>query len=172
MTIDALEQRLQRLEAAAEIRSVITRYMYLCDHLDEHTPLDELGGLFTEDATWCGRGARYGAAFGDLEGRAGIVNMLAAYCGTPPHFAMNAHFLTNETIEVDGDTAQGTWMMLQTSTYRDGRSDLRSARLQVGFARQQARWRIARFATESIFARSISAWDDGCAVPTPHRPGG
>lgn len=171
-TIEALEQRLYRLEAVEAIRGVITRYMALCDHLDANTKLDELGALFTEDAVWCGTGARYGAAFGSRHGRTEIVNMLAAYCCSPPHFALNAHFLTSETIDVEGEAAQGTWMMLQTSTYADGRSDLRSARLHVGFARHDARWRIARFSTENIFARSISAWDDGVAVPTPHRPGG
>jgi len=171
-TLQALEHRLHKLEAAADIRAVITRYMELCDHLDESTPLDELGALFTEDAIWAGRGGRYGAAFGGHYGRAAIVTMLASYCTTPPHFALNAHFLANETIVVNGDAAEASWMMLQTSTYADGTSDLRSARLEVSFARTSAHWCIARFSTENIFARRISAWNDGTAVPTPHRPGG
>ncbi len=170
--LEALEQRLHKLEAAADIRAVITRYMALCDHLDENTPLDELGALFTEDAIWAGRGARYGAAFSGHHGRAAIMTMLASYCTTPPHFALNAHFLANETIVIRGDAAEASWMMLQTSTYADGTSDLRSAQLEVSFARTAAHWRIARFATENIFARRISAWNDGTAVPTPQRPGG
>ena len=169
---EALHERLHELEAAADIRKVMARYMALCDHLDENTPLDELGALFTENATWSGRGTRYAAAFGAHHGRAAIMAMLAAYCTVPPHFVLNAHFLTNETIDVNGNSAKGTWMMLQASTTADGKSDLRSARLEVGFAREDGLWRIARFATENVFARLISTLNDGSAVPTPQHPGG
>jgi hypothetical protein len=143
------------------------RYMALCDRLDADTPMDELGALFTVDAIWAGKGARYGAAFGSHRGRAAIVAMLDRYRGPVPHFAMNAHFLSSETIEVDGERAIGRWMMLQTSTYADGRSDLRSARLEVGFAVEQERWRIARFETENLFSRPVDRWDDPAEVPTP-----
>jgi hypothetical protein len=93
--------------------------------------------------------------------------MLAGYRGPPPHFAMNAHFLSSETIRVRGETAEGRWMMLQCSTYADGRSDLRSARLSIGFAIEQDIWRIARFETENLFSRAIGRWNDETPIPTP-----
>ena len=46
-------------------------------------------------------------------------------------------------------------MMLQVSTYRDGRSDLRSAALTLDFAVEDGAWRIARFVTENIFSRDV-----------------
>ncbi|HEX3064667.1 MAG TPA: nuclear transport factor 2 family protein, partial [Dongiaceae bacterium] len=141
------DQRLARLEAESAVRGVITRYMALCDALGPDTPMEELGALFTQEAVWAGKGQRYGAAFGEHRGRAAIVAMLGSYRGPPAHFAMNAHFLTSELIEIAGTVAGGQWMMLQTSTYADGRSDLRSARLNVGFAVENGRWRIARFET-------------------------
>lgn len=162
-----IEERLARFEAESAIRRVMARYMELCDHLGPETPMDELGGLFTTDAVWAGTGVRYANAFGGHRGRAAIVAMLDAYRGPPPHFAMNAHFLCSEAITVTADGARGQWMMLQTSTYADGRSDLRSARLHVAFAREENAWRIARFETENLFSRPVGRWDDPAAIPVP-----
>ena len=168
-----LAARVARLEAEQEIRAVMMRYMELCDRLDADTPMDELGALFTTDAIWAGKGARYGAAFGGHRGRRAIVAMLDRYRLPIPHFAMNAHFLSSETIDVSEGQgrAKGRWMMLQTSTYADGRSDLRSARLEVGFAIEEGRWRIASFETENLFSRPVDRWDDPAEVPVPDKTG-
>jgi hypothetical protein len=167
VSAQTVEQRLARLEAETAIRAVTARYMTLCDTLNSDTPMDELGALFTRDAEWIGGGVRYGAAFGGHRGRDAIVAMLSAYRGPPPHFALNAHFLASETIRVEGERAGGGWMMLQCSTYADGRSDLRSARLVVGFAIEDGAWRIARFETENLFSRPIDRWDDPTPIPVP-----
>lgn len=164
-----LAARLALLEAEREVRRTMMRYMDLCDRLDETTPMDELAALFALDAVWVGTGRRYGQTFGEHRGRAAIAAMLGSYRGPPPHFAMNAHFLSSETIAVAADcrAATGAWMMLQTSTYADGRSDLRSARLSVDFTFEEGRWRIARFATENLFSRPVDRWDDPAPVPVP-----
>jgi len=164
--IARLTARLDDLEAHAVIRALMSDYMRLCDHLDASTPMDELGDLFTEDARWAGKGVRYGAAFGAHQGRAAILAMLGSY-RDPPHFVFNAHFLTSEKIHVVGHAARGEWMMLQTATYADGRSELRSARLHVDFVRQTTRWRIHQFETENLFSRAIDRWDDATPVPVP-----
>ncbi|PTQ13251.1 polyketide cyclase [Sphingomonas oleivorans] len=169
--IGVLLARLERLEAESAIRGVMARYMELCDRLDATTPMDELGALFTRDALWAGKGARYGAAFGGHCGRDAIVAMLDRYRGPVPYFAMNAHFLTSEVIRVEGDAAEGSWVMLQTSTYASGTSDLRAARLHVRFAVEEGRWRIARFETENLFSRPVDRWDDPAPVPVPDSHG-
>ncbi|CAN5155630.1 nuclear transport factor 2 family protein [soil metagenome] len=158
--------RLERLEAESAIRRVLADYMALCDRLDADTPMDELAALFTRDAVWEGRGSRYASAFGRHEGREAIVAMLGGY-RDPPHFAFNAHYLASETIDVQGETAQGRWMMLQASTYATGASDLRSAQLDIGFALEGSRWRIAAFQTTNLFSRPVSRWDDPTPVPVP-----
>ncbi len=163
--------RLEALEAESAVRRVMTDYMRLCDSLGPDTPMDELGALFTANALWEGKGARYGATFGRHEGREAIVAMLDAYRGPEPHFAMNAHFLASETIAVEGETAKGSWMMLQTSTYASGTSDLRAARLEVSFAREDGRWRIAHFQTGALFSRPVDHWDSAAPVPVPTRSG-
>lgn len=157
--------RLEVLEAESAVRRVLARYFQYCDDLGPHTPLDTLGDLFTEDAVWEGKG-RYEAAFGRYLGRAAIVDMIGSYC-TPPHFIMTAHFTSSEFITIDGAIARGEWMMLQCSTYNDGRSDLRSAALSVGFDWQGTAWRIAHFSTTNLFSRHVDYWSDTEIIPVP-----
>ncbi len=88
--------------------------------MDAHTPLEELAGLFTRDAVWEGKGAKYAKSFGGYRGREAIAAMFAGYMKSPAHFALNVHFLTSELIEVREDCAMGSWVMLQTSTFASG----------------------------------------------------
>lgn len=163
-----LARRVALLEAEAAVRRVAMRYFRLCDTLGPDTPFDELGDLFARDAVWEGRG-RYRKAFGRHDGRKAIVAMLASYAN-PSHFALNAHYLSSEVIKVTGtgtDTATASWMMLQVSTYRDGRSDLRSAALTLDFVVEDEVWRIARFVTENIFSRDVGPWNDEAPISVP-----
>lgn len=164
--LEAISARLARLEAAEAVRRVTMRYFRLCDTLGPQTPFDELGALFARDAVWEGRG-RYRKAFGRHEGRDAILAMLASYA-EPQHFVLNAHYLSSEDIVVTGaEMARAGWMMLQVSTYRDGRSDLRSAALTLDFIVEEGTWRIARFGTENIFARDVGPWNDEAPISVP-----
>ena len=168
----SLEARLQRFEDAEAIRACVTRYMTLCDKLDAATPLNQLLDCFTEDALWAGKGVRYGASFGGHQGREAIGAMFRRYMGTPPHFALNVHFLCSEQITPSGDdSAEAQWLMLQTSTFADGVSHLNTARLSLQMARcADGRWRIARFETENLFSRPVSHWQSDSALPLPSVP--
>lgn len=166
MNAAALAARLEVLEAESAIRRLVARYFQICDRLGPDTPFDELGALFTCNARWEGKG-RYQDAFGTYDGREAIVEMIAGYCLPDPHFAMTAHFFSAENVRVCGDAATGNWMMLQTSTYRDGRADLRSACLSIQFDVEDGVWRIARFRTENIFSRRVDHWSDAEAIPVP-----
>lgn len=161
-----LRRELAQLRAEHDVRAVVMRYFRLCDTLGPDTPMDELAACFTIDALWEGRG-RYRAAFGRHEGRDAIVAMLGSYAVPVAHFAMNAHFLSTETIEMSDDGAVGRWTMLQTSTYRDGRSDLRSAALTIHCRIENAQWRIAHFITENLFARDVDHWSDAAPISVP-----
>jgi hypothetical protein len=162
----ALGERLDRLESEHAIRALVARYFEICDRLEDAV-LADLGALFTVDAVWGGKGARYGATFGSHHGRDAIVAMLARYQGPPPHFTLNAHFLGSERIVVAGDRAHGSWLMLQTSSYAAGGSDLRAARLELAFERSAEGWRIARFETTNLFSRPVDRWDDPAPIPVP-----
>jgi len=167
----AILARLDRLEAESAIRRLVARYFQICDDLGPDTPFEELGALFTRNAIWQGKG-RYQQAFGGYEGRDAIVAMIRSYCEPEPHFAMTAHFFSAESISVEGAKASGQWMMLQTSTYADGTSDLRSAALALHFALEDGAledgtWRIARFTTRNLFSRRIDHWSDVADIPVP-----
>ena len=123
----SLEARLHQLESEHAVRACMNRYMALCDALDAHTPLEELAGLFTVDAIWEGKGAKYAKSFGGYRGREAIRAMFAGYMSEPAHFALNVHFLCSELIRVEGDQANGSWVMLQTSTFASGASHLNAA---------------------------------------------
>jgi len=166
----ALEQELRRLQAQPLIRACVTRYMELCDTLAPATPLDELAALFTADAVWEGKGARYAGSFGGYRGREAIAAMFRGYMTEPPHFAMNAHFLCSEAIAVDEDVqgADARWLMLQTSTFASGASHLNAARLSLRMAVEDGAWRIAHFQTENVFSRPVDRWnDEAAALPVP-----
>ncbi len=164
--ISRLEERLSLLESESDIRRLVARYFEICDDLGPSTPIDELGMLFTADAQWEGRG-RYAKAFGSYDGRRAITDMIASYCLPEAHFDMTGHFFSAEAIRVVGDTASGNWMMLQCTTYADGRSDLRSAKLELQFVREDDTWRISRFQTTNIFTRRVERWTDSETIPVP-----
>ncbi|MCZ2496061.1 nuclear transport factor 2 family protein [Xylophilus sp. Kf1] len=168
--IAELQRQLRRLQAEAPIRACVSRYMALCDRLDADTPLAELAGLFTADATWEGRGARYAGSFGGYRGREAIAAMFATYMRSPPHFALNVHFLCSETIAVaaDAQSADAGWVMLQTSTFATGESHLNAARLTLKLRHEDdGAWRIALFQTENLFSRPTGPWNDTAPLPVP-----
>lgn len=165
--IQQLQARLAVFEAQQAVRACMNRYMALCDALDANTPLDELAGLFTRDAVWEGKGAKYAKSFGGYRGREAIRAMFASYMQPPAHFALNVHFLTSELISVEAEQASGSWIMLQTSTFANQASHLNAARLTVRFAVEEGQWRMAHFQTENLFGRPVSAWNSDAPLPVP-----
>jgi ketosteroid isomerase-like protein len=167
--LEQLRQRVFALEAARDVSACLHEYMQLCDYLNEGFDLDPLMALFTEDAIWEGKGKRYAATFGRREGREAIRDMFVKYTLPPAHFALNVHFLTSEKVSVQSETeAEGTWVLLQTATFADGRSQLSSALLNVCFRREEGHWKIAHFCTTSRFNRPVQTpWDNPQPLPVP-----
>lgn len=167
-TIDSLLARLEALEAEKAVGACITRYMALCDDLDVGFDLNPLMDLFTEDAVWEGTG-RYATTFGRLEGLEAIRAMFAKYTVAPAHFGLNVHFLTSGEVTVEGAEAHGQWVLLQTSTFTSGASQLSSARLSVRFRRcGDGAWRMAHFQTRRLFSRPVAdPWDAAADLPVP-----
>ncbi len=167
-TVASLSKRLKVFEDQQAVSACMNRYMLLCDQLDAGFDLDLLMVLFTDDAIWEGKGARYANSFGGHQGAEAIRAMFFKYTQPPAHFVTNVHFLTSELIQVKGGEAQGSWVLLQTSTYSSGKSQLSSARLSVTFRCDEGEWRMSHFQTESLFNRPVaSPWDNPAELPVP-----
>lgn len=166
--LEAVLQRLAHLEAHNAIRNCINRYMEICDALSVNTDLNELMSLFDADSIWEGIGEKYAALFGRYETKEAIRRMFASYTQQDSHFVINAHFVSSEQIHVQGGEAVATWLMLQTSTFRDERSHLNGAKLRVSFKQQaDESWKIKHFQTENLFSRPVNHWNSDAELPVP-----
>jgi hypothetical protein len=170
VTETTIIERLKKLEAESACRKCLSDYMDICDRLDADTDLEALGALFTKDAVWGGAGDRYAKDFGAHHGRAAIAGWLGTFCTTPPHFAMNAHFLSSEAITHTEDGLTGRWLMLQTPTFHDGQSFLMAARLEIDFLFEDGAWRMHRFSTRNLYARKAIDWNEAVQIPSPTAP--
>lgn len=146
-----LLQRVETLEGESQVRRLMARYMDLCDVPRAATNVRELAELFTVDAVWEGIGTSTAQTFGQHRGRDAVAAFVGSYLPPSEHFALNLHYLTSESIQVDGSAAAGQWIMQQISTYADQRSELFGTRLTIDFRRVDGIWLIAHFRTQRLF---------------------
>lgn len=160
----ALERRVQALEAEADIRRLQSRYMFLCDTpcpeyqvRDDAHRIELILELYAEDAVWEGVGSYYDNQFGKAEGKAAIRSHFQNFWGQKqdPTLLLNVHYLTSEQIHVNGDEANGQWVHCQPWIFSDGRSLLRSSRLNNAFRKIDGTWKITRTRTENVFVASL-----------------
>jgi ketosteroid isomerase-like protein len=97
MDLEALAARITRLEDLEAIKQLKARYCEICD--DDHDP-DRITAIFTEDGVWEGKGI--GRAEGHDEIRALFTRFQSA-------IRFSQHMTMNPIIEVEGETARGTW---------------------------------------------------------------
>ena len=146
-----LLQRVETLEGESQVRRLMARYMDLCDVPRAATNVRELAELFTVDAVWEGIGTSTAQTFGQHRGRDAVAAFVGSYLPPSEHFALNLHYLTSESIQVDGSAAAGQWIMQQISTYADQRSELFGTRLTIDFRHVDGTWLIAHFRTQRLF---------------------
>lgn len=165
-TLAVLSERLAALEAESAVRRTMARYMALCDAPPGALEGETLAALFAEHAIWEGIGPLYANKFGRLTGHTQILAMLMRYLPPSPHFSVNVHFLTSESIQVRGKSATGRWIMLQASGYVEAQAELISARLEVDFAPADngRDWLITHFRTERLFD---APWQVNARKPNP-----
>lgn len=109
MNLEDLAHRLQVLEDTEAIKRLKARYCAFCD--DGYDP-DGIANLFTEDGVWDS-----GDTFGKCEGRVAIRKFFVA---GPKQLPFAMHYVMNPVIEVEGDTASGTWYLFQACTFAKG----------------------------------------------------
>lgn len=152
-TNEDLNQRLDILESEAAIRRLMAEYLEARDLGMESGTY--IAHLFVADGIWEGVG-RLAEVLGFHQGRDAIERRFSA----PLPFSV--HFLTNESITVDGDTAVGTWRYLQSTVYQ-GQAVWIAGRYHNDFVRVEGRWKFQHVRIDAMF---MTPYEDGW-VKTP-----
>lgn len=145
---ESLEERLNRMEAAEEIRWMKAYYAQVCDDkfTDAHVPRPQaeidammrpmVERVFAEDATWAG--------FPDgriVQGREAIFQRLRLSAWS---FAM--HYYVNPMIEVQGDRATARWMLWEPCTRQADNTALwMSAITEDAYINTPQGWRLQHY---------------------------
>jgi SnoaL-like protein len=106
MDMTELERRLTRMEDIEAIKHLKARYCDICD--DDHNPA-KITTLFVDDGIWEAGG------FGKAQGHEGIRQL---FQGFQKMISFSQHMVVNPLIEVNGNTAKGTWYFLGPFTFR------------------------------------------------------
>lgn len=146
-------ERLRALEAREEVRKTIARYMALCDVPSRPFGGESLAALFRDVAVWEGIAHNTRTCSGVCPDRA-TSSRCCRSIFRPRHTSRPTFtFLTSEHIDVNGDEAQGRWIMLQASDYVDAKAELIAAKLEVDFTPSPHNvdvWLIRHFRTERV----------------------
>ncbi len=134
-----MEERLNKLEAEAEIGRLLVQYATALDARDFATYLD----LFVDDAVWAG-------GFGHFAGKSAIEAMLLEHFGETPSGFVNVssfHNVANPLVTVAGDTAKASSMFL--FWVRNGEDPPQPKPVMAGryvdeLVRTDSGWKIAR----------------------------
>lgn len=169
-----LTARLERLEAESEIRRLVSTYHWVNDTgsasgaMPGWTDLTVPAGDGTSQARLKDLQVTGGAAWSGLGLSAAWPSSagVAADDGTPrpEYMPRMLHFLTNEWLEVDGDTARGRWYCWEPAIVHiggDPRAILIAGRLRCEFQRENGIWRYAATEFEEVFSTPYPApgWD-------------
>lgn len=126
-----LEERVQRIEDAEAIRRL--RYLY-CEYGNLYDA-ENFVSLFAPGAVWDG-----GDAFGRQEGLEQIEQMVR---DAGERIRFSAHYIMNEMIDIDGDSATGRWWLLMPCIL-DGESTWLFATYDDDYVRIDGRWLIKK----------------------------
>ena len=100
MDISALEKRITVLEDIEAIKQLKAIYCDICD--DRHNP-DRIASVFAEDGIW------EGGDFGKAQGHEAIKVLFSDF---REQISFSQHNIMNPIINVDGDTATGSWYIV------------------------------------------------------------
>lgn len=133
MDPEALEARITRLEDLEAIKQLKARYCEICD--DDHNP-DRITSVFTKHGIWEGKG------IGRAEGHEEIRALFDRF---QKMISFSQHMTMNPVIEVDGETAKGTWYFFGPFTMEEGNQALwQACRYHEEYWKVNGEWLIRR----------------------------
>ncbi|MGZ1489852.1 nuclear transport factor 2 family protein [Brevibacterium sediminis] len=140
-----LEERITRLEDIHEIGQLRARY---CQALDDGR-WEDLADTFTEDGAFVG--------LSTARGRAEMLEFFPQLNSST--VTSWWHFSSNESVELDGDSATGTTWLLQPCVV-DGESQIAAGRYEDTMVRAAHGWRFQERRVSFFFWSSLeSGWD-------------
>lgn len=149
-TIEDLLARVRRLEDESAIRRLMADMLKKADERDHPRYGERMVEYYTGDGMWTS-----GTGFADVgmaeRGHAALTEKFTA--GT--RIRESSHHLGSESIEVDGDEANGTWLCFEPATLQtegDGRQAVWiMGRYICEFRREGDGWKVRTVRFEGIF---------------------
>ncbi len=140
MSLEDIEKRLKVVEDVEAIKKLKARY---CAYCDDSFNVEGIVSLFAPD----------GIMDGGENGHAqGTENLKALYATAPGMFSFAIHMVLNPVIEVNGDTASGSWYLLQPCTSPDGKQAMwGSAKYDEEYVKLNGEWKFKRVKVNPIF---------------------
>jgi ketosteroid isomerase-like protein len=129
-----------------------------CYHLDDGE-VERLVDLFTEDAV-----IHYASLEEPLEGYDDLRGLLIEWTAEPSQ--VRRHTVSNPIINVDDDTATGTWYYRAVTLESDGRGLLEQGRYHDEYRYVEGTWKISRMETTVAYGASVTM---GWADVRPHQ---
>ena len=134
-----LESAVQRLE---DIEAIVQLKADYCFQVDDGE-IDKLMERFTQDAVWDG------GPMGRFEGREAIRAFLKAL---PEQLSFAMHLVMNPRIEVSGDSATGTWYLVEPCTAAGAERAIWGAgRYEERYVRDHGQWRFREIVLVPVF---------------------
>lgn len=140
MDLEALERRIQILEDIEAIKKLKAQYAYYCD---DNYDTDGIASLFVEDGIWDG------GDFGRYQGREEIRKFFGE---APKMISFAIHYILNSIIDVDGDSARGTWYLFQACTFTEGNQAVWGAgQYNEEYVKVNGEWKFKKLVISSLF---------------------
>ena len=152
---DELEARIRKIEDFQEVSNLQAQYCYLIDTQQ----MEALVDLFADEFVW-------EAGFDSKSGVSTKPELLQRLKGSAKEFTMTRHQNSSPYIEVEGDSARGTWYvfgMITAVTPEGEVAKWAQGRLDNEFVRINGKWKFSRKSTTFNF---LTTYEDGW-VKTP-----
>lgn len=133
----SLEQRVQELEHREAIKQL--RYEY--GRCIDTKQWDEFIDLFTTDVTCSYIG------IGEFEGHEELRELTNDIL--EENFEYSCHYFHHPTIEIDGETGNGTWLLEALMAYPDGQIEWRQGRYEDTYRLVDGEWKFSAITLES-----------------------
>lgn len=148
--LEELRGRIQRLEDESAIRRMMAEMLRKADERDNPRWGMRLVEYYTQDGQW-----KSGSGFGNVgmaeRGHAALVRKFTA--GT--RICESAHLLGSESLQVEGDEANGTWLCFEPATLKQDDGTLEAVwimgRYTCEFRREQGSWKVRTVQFDGLF---------------------